>query len=190
MPLDEIRYQFRIRVADLARGVEAQSVLVPLHHREDALERLYLRLIAWALWWTPELQIAPATHDRDAPSLFADDLTGRKTLWIAVDPEDASIVGHALRHNRGARVGVAFSDPSVLERFLATARGVKGLQAAEFVLVDQALLHDMAQQLDERRYDVAITIVEDHLYLQAGRRSFDGVFRRFEGPPRAAIRPA
>ena len=181
MPLDEIRYHFRITVADLVRGVEAQGHLVPLHHREETLERFYLRVLAWALFWTPDLQIAPPTHDPDAPSLFADDPTGRKSAWIAVDPEDASSIGHALRHNRGATVGVAFSDRAALERFLATTRGVKGLETAEFLLVDEALLHELAGALDERRYDLAITVIEDHLYLQAGPRSFDGLFTRRRG---------
>lgn len=183
MPLDEIRYHFRVRLADPARGVEAEAQLVPLHHREEPLERFYLRLLTWALFWTPELQIAPPSHDPDAPALFADDPTGRKAAWIAVDPGEASSIGHAVRHNRGAKVGVAFSERAALERFLGTTRGVKGLETAEFLLVDEALLHEMAEALDERRYDVAITVVEDHVYLQAGRRSFDGVFARRKGPP-------
>lgn len=183
MPLDEIRYHFRVTLADLARGVEAQGQLVPLHHREETLERFYLRVLAWALFWTPDLQIAAPTHDPDAPSLFADDPTGRKAVWIAVDPDDAALVGHALRHNRGAQVAVAFSERAALERFLGTTRGVKGLETTEFLLVDEALLHEMAAALDERRYDLAITVVEDHLYLQAGRRSFDGVFTRRRGLP-------
>lgn len=183
MPLDEIRYHFKVTLADLARGVEAQGQIVPLHHREETLEKFYLRVLAWALFWTPDLQIAPPTHDPDAPSLFADDPTGRKSVWIAVDPEDAEAIGHAIRHNRGATVGAAFSDRAALERFLATTRGVKGLDAAEFLLVDEELLHQMAAALDERRYDLAITVVEDHLYLQAGRRSFDGLITRRRGPP-------
>jgi uncharacterized protein YaeQ len=181
--LDEIRYDFRVTLADLARGVEAHGRIVPLHPRDETLERFYLRVLTWALFWTPDLQIAAPTHDPDAPSLYADDPTGRKAVWIAVDPESADSIGHALRHNRGATIAVAFSDRAALDRFLATTRGVKGLETAEFLLVDEELLHAMASGLDERRYDLAITVVEDHLYLQAGRRSFDGVFTRRRGPP-------
>ena len=181
MPLDEIRYHFRMTVADLGRGVDAQAQLVPLHHREESLERFYLRVIAWALWYTPDLRIAPPSHDPDEPSLFADDPTGRRSVWIAIDPESAETIGHAIRHNRGATIGVAFSDRESLERFAATTRGVKGLETAEFVTVDEALLHQMAHDLDERRYDLAITVVEDHLYLSTGRRSFEGTFTRSQG---------
>ena len=35
--------------------------------------------------------------------------------------------------------------------------------------------------IDERRYDLQFTLVEDHLYLQVGNHSFDGGFRRFVG---------
>lgn len=185
MPLDEIRYQFRVTLADVTRGIDAHAVLVPLHHREETLERFFLRVIAWALWYTPDLRIAPPTHDPDEPALYADDPTGRRAVWVAVDPEDAATVGHAVRHNRGATIGAAFSDRESLDRFAATSRGVKGLESAELVTVDESLLHSMAMALDERRYDLAITIVEDHLYLSAGRRSFEGLYRRNKGLPRA-----
>jgi uncharacterized protein YaeQ len=185
VPLDEIRYHFRVTVADLSRGVQGDGTLVPLHPREEPLERFFLRLLAWAWWWTPELRIA-SHHDPDEPSLYADDPSGRKSVWVAVDPADAEFLGHAVRHNRGAVIGACFSDRDALDRFLATTRGVKGLDAVEFITVDTELLHAMAAALDERRYDVAITIVEDHLYLQAGRRSFDGLFVRRRGPPPAA----
>lgn len=186
MPLDEIRYQFRVTLADVSRGIDAQARLVPLHHRDETLERFFLRVLCWALWYTPDLRIAPPTHDPDEPALLADDPSGRRDVWVAVDPEDAGAVGHAIRHNRGATVGVAFSDRAALDRFLATTRGVKGLESAELVLVDEALLQAMAGSLDERRYDLAITIVEDHLYLAAGTRSFEGLYRRTRGLPRVA----
>ena len=183
MPLDEIRYQFRVTLADLDRGVQASSVLVALHHRDETLERFYLRILTWALYWTPELQIAPATHDPDEPALFALDPEGRRSVWIAVDPEDADSVRHAIRHNRGARIAVVFSDAESKDRFFASVRGPRGLEAAEFLAVDDALLQAMAASLDERRYDLAITIVEDHVYLDTGRRAFEGSFRRTHGPP-------
>ena len=63
MPLDEIRYHFKVTLADLARGVEAQGQIVPLHHRDETLERFYLRVLTWALFWTPDLQIAPPTTE-------------------------------------------------------------------------------------------------------------------------------
>ena len=183
MALEEIRYHLRVSLSDVSRGVHAEQLLVPALHPSERPERLWLRVVAWALFHTPELTFGPGLSEPNAPALFADDLTGRKSAWIAVNPGDPETIRHAIRHNRDARVGVAFGDERHFADFMEGVRGLKGLEQAEFVAIDEALLERMAESLDERRYDLSITVVEDHLYVTAGKRSFEGTFRRTNGPP-------
>lgn len=183
MALEEIRYHLRATLSDVGRGVHAEKLLVPVLHPSEQNVRLWLRVLAWALFYTPELTFGPGLSDPDAPALYGDDLTGRKAAWIVVNPSDPEKVRYAIRHNRGAHVGVAFGDERHVANFMEEVRGFKGLEHAEFVRIDESLLEQMAESLDERRYDVSITIVEDHLYVTAGKRSFEGTFRRSQGPP-------
>lgn len=180
MSLFETRYHFRASVSDPDRGVSVEAVtLIALKFPEETAERFWLRLLAWALWWTPGLRFGPL--EADEPDLFDVDPHDRKTVWVKVSPDSAEVMERAARHNRGAVVAAAFVGDEDLSRFAEASRTLKGLERVEFVVVDPALLGALAETVDERRYDLQVTVVEDHVYLQIGKHSFDGGFRRFQG---------
>ncbi len=183
MALAETRYQFRVTLADVTRGVDAQTVLTLAQHPSETIGRVYLRLLTWAIWYTPRLTAGPGLCEPDEPTFYEDDLTGRRSLWIAVNPARADKVRHAVRHSRGATVAIAFDGLPSLARFRETADGSTELREAEFVVFEEGLVERLAESLDERRYDLSLTIVEDHLYLTAGRQTFEGTFARSRGLP-------
>src|SRR5579863_4872617 len=150
MALPEIRFAWRVQLSDTGRGVDAATNLVGLLHPSESLERLYLRLLAWALWYSPELRFGPGLSTPDAPALFADDLIGRKTTWILANPASAEKVNHVVRHNQGATVGAIFDGKGSWERFLEGSRSFKGMEQVEFVRVDEQFLGAIAEQLQER----------------------------------------
>ena len=190
MALSEIRFSFRINLSDTSREVSAQAALVALLHPEETLDRLFLRVIAWALWYTPTLRFGPGLAEPDSPTLFDEDLTGRRTAWIGANPASAEKLNYAVRHNHGALVGAAFAGRAAYDRFLEGSRTFKGLETVEFARVDEAFLEALAERLQERRDDLDLTIVEDTLYLNAGDQSFSGTFERFTGLPHADAHPA
>lgn len=181
MALEDIRISWRVHLSDAARGVDADAHLVTLRHHEETLERLYLRLVAWGLWFTPTLRFGPGMGEPDAPALFDEDLTGRRTIWIAVNPPDAEYLAHAVRHNRGAVVGAAFEGEAALSAFRANSRTLRGIETGQLAVVDPALLASLAETLTDRRYDVDLTLVEDTIYLSAGGHGFDGHVERLTG---------
>ena len=63
MALPETRFQFRVQLSDTDRHVDAQQTITVLLHPSETLERMYTRLIAWALWYTPDLKAADALND-------------------------------------------------------------------------------------------------------------------------------
>lgn len=187
MALPETRFQFRVQLSDTDRRVDANQTITVLLHPSETLERMYTRLIAWALWWTPELKFGPGLSDPDAPALEALDLTMRRTIWISVDPPSAEKVNWSVRHNHGAQVGAAFSGAAAWNRFVEGSRTIKGTDTVEIARMDEAMIAAMAEELQERRYDASITIVEGHLYLDVGGKSFDGAVERFVGLPHGLL---
>lgn len=180
MSLFATRYHFRAGISDPSRGVSVEALTMIAHKfQEDSSERFWLRVLAWALWYTPELRFGP--HEEDAPDVVEIDPHDRRVVWVKVSPASAETMERAARHNRGAVVGAAFAGDEDLARFEDESRSLKGLERVEFVVVEPPLLASIAETIDERRYDLAVTIVEDHLYLQVGKHTFDGVFRRFLG---------
>ena len=180
MSLFETRYHFRASVSDSERGVSAENItLIALKFPEETSDAFWLRVVAWALWWTPGLRFGPM--EEDEPDLFDLDPHDRKTVWVKISPASAEVMERAARHNRGAVVGAAFVGESDLARFAEESRTFKGLDAVEFVVVEPALLSAMSEAIDERRYDLQFTVVEDTLYLQAGKLAFSGTFRRSLG---------
>ena len=189
MALPEIRFSFRINLSDTSRDVSAEATLIALLHPEETLERLYLRVIAWALFYTPTLHFGPGLSEPDTATLFDEDLTGRRTVWIGANPLSAEKLNYAVRHNHGALVGAAFDGQESYARFLDGSRSFKGLESVEFLRVDSAFLATLAEEMQERRYDVDLTVVEDTIYLSAGGKSFTGTFERFTGLPQSDAHP-
>ena len=183
MALEDIRISWRVHLSDAARGIDADANLVTLRRFDEPIAHLWLRLIAWGLWYTPTLRFV-FRDDPDAPALEDEDLTGRRTVFVAVDPDSAERMAYAVRHNRGAVVGAAFGGAAALAAFREKSRTVKGIESVEFAVVDAELLDAMAEALPDRRYDVSLTIVEDQLYLSVGEQGFTGSVLRSTGLPR------
>lgn len=189
MALSDIRFSWRVQLSDTGRDVSADATLVALLPPTETLDRLYLRLLAWAIWFTPTLRFGPGLAEPDAPGLFDEDLTGRRTVWVGVNPPSAEKMNYAVRHNHGARIGAAFAGHTAYAGFLEGSRTLKGVETVEFVRIEEAFLAALAEALQERRYDVEITIVEDTIYLSAGGQSFSGTFEKFTGLPESDIHP-
>jgi uncharacterized protein YaeQ len=186
MSLPEVRFQFRTTLSDPARDVSAEQTLNLSLHPSETMERLYLRLIAWALFWTPGLRSGPGLSTPDEPALYDEDLTGRRTAWIAVNPPAVERMQFAVRHNKGAAIAAVFGSESGYERFLESDRGTKGLDEVEFVKVEERFLAALAAN-DERRYDATITIVENWIYvdLTGARSSHPGAWNAPGSPTRS-----
>lgn len=187
MSLPEIRFQFRVSLSDPERGVDVQQKVLNLSlHPSETLERLYLRLLAWAIFWSPGLVFGPGLSDPDAPALEERDLDGRRTTFLTIDPPTVEKLAFAVRHNKGARVGAIFGSAGAVRRFLDSDPTPHGIDTVEFVRVDERFLEQLAA-CDERRYDVSITIVEDALYvdLTGARQQHPGAWQPSSDPTRS-----
>jgi uncharacterized protein YaeQ len=168
-------YDFEVALSHVDRGLDAVLAFKTARHPSETLERVWLRVLAMALWQEERLGFGPGLGDPDAPDLETRDYTGRLTRWIRVGKADPVKVQRAVDQNAGAAVGVLFESPARMEAFLAEAREAKltRLSGVELLAADPELLAELARD-DVRRSKVALTLVGDHAYFDRGGKSFDG----------------
>ena len=179
MALAPTLYDFDVTLSHVDAGLEGRFTVKAARHPSESLERLWLRVLAFCWKWREGITFGPGLSDPDVPDLLARDLTGEETLWIRVGKQDpARVQREADRHPR-AQVAVLLDSQERLEAFAAAAREEKlaRLSRVELAAADARLLAALAE-LDARRLRVSVTIVGDHVYVDAGGRTVDGPLHR------------
>ncbi|MHB1846440.1 MAG: YaeQ family protein [Deltaproteobacteria bacterium] len=163
-------HELELTLHHVDRGIERELKLRTARHPSETVERLWLRLLAYAWQWEEGIAFGPGLSDPEAPDVEARDLTGRPTLWLRVGKAEPAKIQRALDRGQGARVAVLFDSPARLEAFCAVAaeEGVDRLAA-----VDPGLLAGLRTH-DERRVRLTLTLVGDHFYLDVGGEALDG----------------
>ena len=172
--------QIRLALSAFDRGLDLNLKLMVARRVDEPMEHVVLRILAYCLFTrndpTSALHFAPGPADRDAPDLWAHDLVGRPVEWIVCGPVDADELRHVLQHQRQATVRVLFGSEEEHQQFAHDVRSlrrrVSGLESVDFRQVDRALVGLLAQcALARQRW--AVTLVEDHLYVDAEGVSVD-----------------
>jgi uncharacterized protein YaeQ len=168
---------FELELNHVDRGLEARLRLKTACHPSETLGRVWLRVLAYCLFYGERLVFGPGLSDPGAPDLLETDLTGQPMHWIRVGKAEPQKVQRAA--DRHARVSLLFESPARLAAFIETAReeGIARLSAVELAAVDPAFLAALAAS-EERRAKAQITIVGDHFYVQKDGESLDGPLER------------
>ncbi len=172
-------HQVELDLVQADLGVERRLAIRAARHPSESPERLWLRILAYALFWHEGIAFGPGLCEADEPDLSAPDTRGEEVLRVRVGrPEPARLQREADRSPR-ARVAVLFESPRRMEAFVEEARaaGLSRLGRVELWAVEPALLGALAG-LAERRTRIALTVAGDHLYLEAGGRTLDGPLHR------------
>jgi len=179
MALAPTLYDFDVALSHVDRSIDQRLNFKTARHPSEALDRVWLRVLAFCWQWEERIAFGPGLSDPDAPDLLAKDLTGDEVLWIRVGKADpVRLQKEADRHPR-ARVAVLFDSTQRMEAFATAARGVKldRLGKVELAAVDPALLSGLAA-IDERRNRLSLTIVGDHFYVERNGQTLDGPLAR------------
>jgi uncharacterized protein YaeQ len=180
MSLAPTLYDFQIALSDTERGVDQPQLSFKVaRHPSETMQRVWLRVLALAWRWEERLVFGKGLGEPDAPDLECRDYTGLVTRWIRVGKADPVKIQRAVDQNPHGQVAVLFESPQKMEAFLAEAREAKTTRVAkaELVAVDSGLLTALSR-IDERRIQVSLTFVGDHLYADVGGQSFDGPMSR------------
>jgi uncharacterized protein YaeQ len=179
MALPSTLHTFDLRFSQADRGVEGEAALKVARHPSETMERVWLRVLAYAWKWRDGIAFGPGLCEPEAPDLLAQAPGGRASLVVRVGRPEPARVERDVNQNAGADVAVLFDGPRRLAAFLAEARerGLERAASADLAAVDGPLLAELAA-VDGRRIRLVVTLVADHLYLEVNGVTLDGPLHR------------
>jgi len=148
-------------------------------HPSETVERLWLRILAFAWKWREGLAFGPGLCEPDAPDLSLALPDGRVSAIVRVGKPDPQRIERDVNQNAGADVAVLFESPRRLEAFRAEAQegGYARAAAADLAAVDPGLVKELGAR-EDRRIKASITLVADHLYVEVDGRTLDAPLHR------------
>ncbi|HEX9399124.1 MAG TPA: YaeQ family protein [Anaeromyxobacter sp.] len=179
MALSSTLHHLDLRFSQADVGVDGDVSVKVARHPSETMERLWLRILAFAWKWREGLAFGPGLCEPDAPDLSAVLPDGRAAVIIRVGKPEPQRIERDVNRNAGADVAVLFESPRRLEAFLAEAREQRFSRAAaaDLAAADPGLLAELGAR-EERRIKASITIVADHLYVEVGGRTLDAPLHR------------
>jgi uncharacterized protein YaeQ len=179
MALPSTLHHFDLRFSLADSGVQGEAALKVARHPSETMERVWLRVLAYAWKWREGIAFGPGLCQPEAPDLVATSPGGRASLLVRVGRPEPARVERDVNQNAGAEVAVLFDGPRRLAAYLAEARerGLARAQAVDLAAADGPLLAGLAA-IEERRIAVVATLVADHLYLEVSGRAMDGPLHR------------
>jgi uncharacterized protein YaeQ len=179
MALPSTLHHLDLHLSRADDGVVGDVSLKVARHPSETMERLWLRILAYAWKWREGVAFGPGLCDPDAPDLLASLPDGRTSLVVRVGKPEPARIERDVNQNAGAEVAVLFESPRRLEAFLAEARERRLARAAsaDLAAADPALVAALAE-LEERRIRAGITLVADHLYVDVEGRTLDAPLHR------------
>jgi uncharacterized protein YaeQ len=170
MALPSTIYRATIELADVDRGTYESLKTTLARHPSETEERLVARLLAFALFYEPELTFTKGICEGDEPDLWVKGADDRVLLWLEVGLPDADRLLKAGRH--AERVVLL---PSGRSQGHWEQQQLPKLEKAPNVTVvtfAPGFISRLAQSLD-RVIGWSITITDGTLYLTTGGETME-----------------
>ena len=155
-------YRTSIQLSDIDRNLYESLQVTVARHPSETEERLLARILAYALYYDPELSFTKGVGAGDEPDLWIKGPDGRVRHWIEVGLPDAERLVKASRHSEQVVLCAYGSSRSIWEKqHLPKLAGISNLTVLN---LDQAFLGRLSKQL-QRSISWSLTITEGSLYL-------------------------
>jgi uncharacterized protein YaeQ len=178
MALPSTIYRVNIQLSDVDRGVYESLQTTVARHPSETEERLVARLLAYTLFFDPELAFTRGVGAGDEPDLWLKGPDDRVLLWVEAGLPEADRLIKASRH--AARVTAIVCGkalPLWEQQQLPKLGGVPNLSILRF---DQTFINNLASRLD-RSITWSVTITDSNLYINVGNDTFETVLQELAG---------
>lgn len=162
MALKSTIFKAELQVADLDRGHFGDYPLTMARHPSENDERMMVRLLAFALYASPDLAFGKGLSSDDEPALWEIDLAQTIRLWIDVGTPDEARLRRA--SGRADRVAVlAYGDRAVDVWWSQNASALQRLKNLEIWRLSSDETARLGK-LAERNMKLAVTHQEGTIY--------------------------
>lgn len=178
MALPSTIYRTSIQLSDIDRGVYESLQATVARHPSETEERLVARLLAYSLFFEPELAFTKGISAVDEPDLWLKGPDGRILLWVEVGiPESDRIIKAGRHTERVALVACGKAFLNWEQQHLQKLEVVPNLTVISF---DQTFINNLASRLD-RSINWEVTINDGNLYINIGNETFETTFKMLVG---------
>ena len=162
MALPSTIYRVTIQLSDVDRGIYETLQATVARHPSETAERLVARLLAYTLFYEPDLAFTKGISAGDEPDLWLKGADGRVLSWIEVGlPEPERLIKASRHSERAALVACGNALPAWERMHLSRLAGIPNLTVMS---IDQVFIDSLATRL-ERFINWSVTITEGSLYL-------------------------
>ena len=174
MALPSTIYRASIQLSDIDRGIYETLQTTVARHPSETEERLLARLLAYAIFFEPDLAFTKGVGAGDEPDLWVKGPDGRNTLWIEVGLPEAERLIKAGRHAaRVALLACGSALPNWEKQHLPKLAAITNLTV---ITLDQGFLTSLTARL-ERAISWSLTITEGSLYLNVGDETLESALQ-------------
>ncbi len=179
------RWEYRITLTDVERGLNADRTVVVGRHPSETTSHLALRVLAYCLVYDEGLSFGPGVCVGDAPDLMAQDLTGQLRLWVGVGDVAPDLAKKVVQHNRDAKAHIVFDSDERLQAFLQRTRHwPKPPRNWNNLTVWLPPVEVLAQleAMENLRQRWVVTLAGGQLYLEVDDVMLEGTVQSWVGP--------
>jgi len=171
-------YRAGIQLSDIDRGLYESLQVTVARHPSETEERLLARILAYALYYEPELTFTKGVGAGDEPDLWLKGPDGRVRCWIEVGLPDAERLVKASRHS-GQVVLCAFGSALQVweKQQLPKLAGISNLTV---ISLEMSFLKRLAELL-QRSISWALTVTEGSLYLAIDGETLESAVNHLVG---------
>lgn len=155
-------YRVSIQLSNIDRDQYESLQTTVARHPSETEDRLLARILAYALYYEPELTFTKGVGAGDEPDLWLKGPDGRVKSWIEVGLPDAERLVKASHHSEQVVLCAYGSSRSVWEK--QQLPKLSGLSNLTIICLDQAFLRSIADRL-QRAINWSLTVTEGMLYL-------------------------
>lgn len=174
MALPASIYRVNIQLADVDRRVYEALQATVARHPSETEERLVARLLAYALFFEPELTFSKGLSAGDEPDLWVKGPDGRVSLWIEAGLPDADRIIKASRHSQ--RVALVASGRTLVNWEQQQLPKLLDIQNLLIFRFDQQFINCLVAKL-ARCICWEVTVSDGNLYINVGDETFEAALQ-------------
>jgi uncharacterized protein YaeQ len=172
-------YRAGIQLSDIDRGLYESLQITAARHPSETEERLLARILAYALYYEPELTFTKGVGAGDEPDLWLKGPDGRVRCWIEVGLPDAERLAKASRHSEQVVLCAFGSSLPVWEKQqLPKLAGISNLTV---ISLEMSFLKQLTDRL-QRSISWALTVTEGSIYLTIDGETLESAVNHLAGP--------
>jgi uncharacterized protein YaeQ len=159
-------YKAELQISDMDRGYYASHQLTIAQHPSETLQRMMLRILAFALNATPELAFTKGISTDDEPALWQKSLSDEIELWIDLGTPDERRIRKG--SNRAKQVIVySYGERSAPEWWKTVKAKLSRFNNVTVYYIDDNILEAL-EQMVRRTMQIQTTMQDGELWLTDG----------------------